>query len=104
MYEICLHGLNIVHLFFEAVYSILLNPMMRSSESWTEYKPNIGMLADYISSYSEYIDNKNDRIQAIHQLDNNVRQVSENTTAECLNSIVYLTIQSRTQIFIFIWL
>ena len=65
----------------DILYSLCLQPIMRSSESWEASYNDIKLLADCLMSYSQYLSSQNDKMKSLSKLDHPVRQVSEHTTA-----------------------
>lgn len=66
----------------QALYSLLLKPVMKSSPAWCTAHNEVKDLAESFSSYSEYINKKLEHIKGNQNLDHPVRTVGENATVE----------------------
>ena len=66
----------------QALYSILLKPMMQSSEAWKEAASNIEKLAECLRDYYEILKKKSAEMQENRSQMSPVRTVSKNCTVE----------------------
>lgn len=66
----------------QALYSLLLRPVLNSSPMWVKAHDEIKALADCLISYKNYLDSKNTEIKELHRLPYPVRTVAEYTTVE----------------------
>ena len=66
----------------EALYSLLLKPIFRSTEAWSKAADDVKQLADCLISYSEHLKMQAQVSSKNQQLDHPVRTIDENATVE----------------------
>lgn len=66
----------------QALYSILLKPVIKSSPSWCRLHDDIKALADCLSHYKDFLNKKAKEISNNHNLLHPVRTVGEFTSVE----------------------
>lgn len=66
----------------QALYSILLKPVIKSSPSWCRLHDDIKALADCLSHYKDFLNKKAKEIGNNHNLLHPVRTVAEFTSVE----------------------
>lgn len=66
----------------QALYSLLLKPVVKSTPAWCDGQRDIKNLADCLSSYKDYLNEKVAKMTANHNLDHPVRTVGTHTTVE----------------------
>lgn len=67
---------------YEALYSLCLKPIMKTSEAWVDAHLQIKSLADCLSRYKTYLDEQATKYAKNSKLDHPVRTVAEHCTVE----------------------
>lgn len=66
----------------QALYSLLMKPVMKSSPSWWKAHDDIKTLANCLNAYKEYLNQQLQTVQTNHELNHPVRTVGKYTTVE----------------------
>lgn len=70
----------------QALYSILLKPVVNSSEAWKSACDEIKQLADCFIAYKNYLNSQSETVDKNRSLDHPVRTIDEQATLEHRNS------------------
>lgn len=71
-----------LHSHSQALYGLLLKPVMKSTSSWCKAEEKIKSLADCLNAYKCHLDEQLQVVTKNHEMDHPVRTVGEFTTVE----------------------